>query len=57
MTVTTPITDEVAATAACVHRWALATAGEGGTLGTCRLCHSVRIFTDARNTRPPHGTP
>lgn len=55
MTVTTPMIDEVPAPAACVHRWVLETAGERGTLGTCRLCHSVRVFTDARKIRLPYG--
>ena len=56
---TTPMTGEpgdVTANAACVHRWLLAMAADGGTPGRCRLCHSVRTFTDARRTRLGYGT-
>ena len=47
---------DVTTNAPCVHRWLLATAADGGTPGTCRLCHAVRSFTDARRTRLGYGT-
>lgn len=53
---TTPTSDDVTAMSTCAHRWVLAAAGEEGTLGTCRLCDSVRIFTDARRPRPHYDT-
>jgi hypothetical protein len=56
MAMTTPKTDDVTTLSACAHRWVLAAAGEEGTLGTCRLCNSVRIFTDARRARPHYDT-
>ena len=54
---TTSTTDDVIVVSPCAHRWVLAAAGDEGTIGTCRLCNSVRTFTDARRPRPHYDMP
>ena len=53
----TPPADAANTTAdtACTHRWVLGATTERGTEATCRLCHAVRTFTDARSRWTPYG--